>query len=47
LRQAAGHQHEARRAERLGFVDGPAIVVARLNPMRGVGDKHSAAAIAR
>ena len=46
LRQAADHQHDAGRAQRLGFVDGAAVVVARLDAMRGVGGEHAAAAIA-
>jgi hypothetical protein len=37
---------KAWRAERPGLVDRPAIVVARLDAMRGIGDKHAAAAIA-
>ena len=47
MRQAAGDQHDAGRAERLGLVDGAAIVVARLDAMRGVCREHAAAAIAR
>ncbi len=47
LRQPADHQHQAGRAQRLGLIDGAAVVVARLDAMRGVGCKHPAAAIAR
>ena len=47
LRQAADDQHDAGRAQRLGFVDRAAVVVARLAAMRGVGREHAAAAIAR
>ena len=45
LRQAPDHQHQARRAERLGLIDRAAIVVAHFDPMRGVRNKHAAAAI--
>ncbi len=41
------HQHDAGRAQRLGFVDGATIVVARLDPVRGIRREHPAAAIAR
>ena len=47
LRQAADHQHDAGRAERLGFIDRAAVVVARLGAMRGIRREHAAAAIAR
>ena len=39
-------QHDAGRAQRLGLVDGAAVVVARLDAMRGVRREHAAAAIA-
>ncbi len=47
LRQAADDQHDAGRAQRLGFVDGAAIVVARLDAVRRIRREHAAAAIAR
>ncbi len=46
LRQSAGHQHDAGRAERLGLIDGAAVVVAHLDAMRAVRREHAAAAIA-
>ena len=47
LRQSAGHQHDTGRAERLGLIDGAAVVVAHFDTMRGIRREHSAAAIAR
>src|SRR5271169_2364418 len=47
LRQASDHENEAGRAEHLGLVDGPAIVLANLASERRVGCKHAAPAIAR
>ena len=47
LRQAADDQHDAGRAQRLGLVDGAAVVVARLDAVRRVRGEHAAAAIAR
>jgi hypothetical protein len=36
LRQSAGHQYDARCLQRLGFIDGPAVIIAHFDPMRGV-----------
>ena len=47
LRQSAGHQHDAGRAERLCLIDGAAVVVAHFDAMRGIRREHPAAAIAR
>jgi hypothetical protein len=46
LRQPADHKHDAGRAQRLGFIDAAAVIVAYLAAARGVGGKHPAAAIA-
>ena len=47
LRQAADDQHHAGRAQRLGFVDGAAIVVTRFDAARRIRREHAAATIAR
>ena len=43
-RQRADHQHQARRVERLGLVDGPAVVVQRRAQARRIGGREEAAA---
>ena len=47
LRQPADHQHGTARTKRLGFIDGPAVVVARFVAPGVVGGEHPGAAIAR
>ncbi len=46
LRQAPDHENDAGRAERLGLIDGPTVIVARLPAMGGIRCEHPAAAIA-
>ncbi len=46
LRQATDDKHDAGGAQRAGLIDDAAVVVACLDPVRRIGDKHAAAAIA-